>query len=212
MRVIYSPVAAMEAAAREQRVGVGFGVVALSAVLGAISAVVSVAGGNVAGQLTPQNFPQVPPDVLSNLTTFIEIGVPVSAAISPFVWLLLVTLLMQLVTGFFGGSGPISAMFAVVGVAHVPFLIAGVIGLLLSGVSAAIDSAVILGISDILLTPFLIWHVALLVIGASFARSVSYGESGGSCSISCAGCLGVIVVVIIGLALIGVLAGAAGGG
>ena len=40
----------------------------------------------------------------------------VLSVLAPFVWWIAVSLAMQLVTRFFGGEGPLSAMLAVVGV------------------------------------------------------------------------------------------------
>ena len=60
---------------------------------------------------------------------------------------------------------------------------------------------------------FLLWHVALVGIGAAFARRVGYGESAGSCAISCAGCIGLIlIVVLVFVVLVVVIVGAAGSG
>ncbi|MDP8939047.1 MAG: hypothetical protein M3N10_01905 [Actinomycetota bacterium] len=69
-----------------------------------------------------------------------------------------------------------------------------------------------LGLLSVLLSlAFLIWFVALVVIGAAQARNIGYGESTGSCAISCAGCLGLIIggVVIVAV-MVSVVAGAAG--
>lgn len=41
----------------------------------------------------------------------------------PFVLWVVVSLVMQLVTRFFGGEGPLSAMFAAVGVAYLPYVL-----------------------------------------------------------------------------------------
>ena len=53
----------------------------------------------------------------------------------------------------------------------------------------------------------LVWHVVLVVIGASLDRRIGYGESAGSCAISCAGCLGLIILVAVLPAGIGILIG-----
>lgn len=214
---IWSPVRAMETVARERRVAAGFGVIALAAILGLISSAISVFSGSVTGQINPQDFPDIPPDVLGNFVTALQVGLPVSAVLSPFVWWLVITLVMQLVTRFFGGTGPISAMFATMGVAYAPFLISGVIGIPLVGVLAAVGQqgvvATILGLVNLLLTiAFLVWHVALIIIGARFAREISYGQSGGSCAISCVGCGGLVLITTIVLVVIGIAVGSSGAG
>lgn len=214
---IWSPVRAMETVARERRVVAGFGVIALAAILGLISSAISVFGGSITGQINPQDFPDIPPNVLGNFVTALQVGLPVSAVLSPFVWWLVITLVMQLVTRFFGGTGPISAMFATMGVAYAPFLISGVIGIPLVGVLAVVDQqgvvATILGLVNLLLTiAFLVWHVALIIIGARFAREISYGQSGGSCAISCVGCGGLVLITTIVLVVIGIAVGSSGAG
>jgi hypothetical protein len=125
---------------------------------------------------------------------------------------------MQLVTSFFGGAGPFSAMLAVVGVASVPFVIQAALQILLTGSQAALGpesgaTSVIGALNSLVGLAFLVWHVVLVVIGASFARRVGYGQSAGSCAISCAGLVGLILIVAIVVAiLIALLVGAAGSG
>ena len=73
-------------------------------------------------------------------------------------------------------------------------------------------AASILGLlSSLISLAFFVWFVVLVVIGAAQARNISYGESTGSCAISCAGCFGIIIgiVVILGV-IISIVAGAAG--
>ena len=53
-----------------------------------------------------------------------------------------------------------------------------------------------------------VWSAVLVVIGAALARRIGYGESAGSCAVSCAGCLGLIILVAVVLAGIGILVGA----
>ena len=41
------------------------------------------------------------------------------------------------------------------------------------------------------------WFVVLVVIGASQARGPDHVESAGSCAVSCVGCAGLIILVVI---------------
>src|SRR5919202_1952373 len=123
LAVIWAPVRTLERVAGEQRVLLGFTITALSAVLGLIVAVVNALGGVTASQFTSQNFPDLPPAFYENTPEIVSVMLLISAVLSPFVWWLVVSLLMQLVTRFFGGTGPLSAMLAVVGVANVPFVV-----------------------------------------------------------------------------------------
>jgi hypothetical protein len=115
--------------------------------------------------------------------------------------------LMQLITRFFGGSGPFSGMLAAVGVAQVPFLVSAIISLPIVGLQIVLgppDSASenpvssLLGLlSSLLGLAFFIWFAVLVVIGTALARRVSYGQSTGSCAISCAGLIGLLLVVTV---------------
>ena len=52
---------------------------------------------------------------------------------------------------------------------------------------------------------FFLWYIVLVVIGAALARGVGYGESAGSCALSCVG-LGVLIILVVIAAAIGVFA------
>ena len=217
VRAIWSPVAAMENVARERKLGTGFGVIVLAALLALAFSAISVFTGNAGTQINPQDFPTIPPETLRSMETAIKVGLPVFSVLVPFVWWIGVSLVMQLVTRFFGGNGPLSAMFAVVGVAYVPFLISGVVSFLLTSLQRLIGvpsaAASVIGIiSFLLVLGFVVWHVALVIIGASFAREVSYGQSGGSCAISCVGFVVLVVLLILAAILIIALATGALGG
>ena len=216
LAVIWAPVRTLERVAGEQRVLLGFTITALSAVLGLIVAVVNALGGVTASQFTSQNFPDLPPAFYENAPEIVSVMLLISAVLSPFVWWLVVSLLMQLVTRFFGGIGPLSAMLAVVGVANVPFVVldalqipAAVLQALLGPESAG---ASVVGVLTSLLSFLaLAWHVVLVVIGAAFVRRIGYGQSAGSCAISCAGCAGLILVVgVVFVVLIVIFVGAVG--
>lgn len=214
LAVLWAPVRALSRAAEERRVLLGFGLVALYAALSLIVAAVDLLGGVTTGAFSTEDFPGVPPEILEG---FSEPGVEVliSAVLSPFFGWVVVSLLMQLVTRFFGGTGPLSGMFAVVGVAAAPLVIAVAIELPATGLQAmAGPESTVTALLDLLLLALVLaayaWNVALVVVGAAFARRIGYGQSAGSCAISCAGCAALILLVglVIG-GLIAVLLGAA---
>jgi hypothetical protein len=212
-------------AAEERWVLLAFGIVALYAALnlvgtglGAFSALEQLRSG-------PQGA-ELPPEFEEFFTAFFVFGL-VFSVVWPFVSWLLISGLMQLITRFFGGTGPFSGMLAVVGVAHVPYLIERLIQILLAGLqillvpdpATAADpttggglAATLLGLLSFLLwLAALVWFVILVVIGAAFARRVGYGESAGSCAISCAGIVGLILIVGVVLAVVvAALVGAVG--
>jgi hypothetical protein len=209
--VIWTPVRTLRRVAGERRALPGLVVVALYAVLSlAVSAAFVLSGATRRSIVQQSAQPGLPPESLETLVRVAEVGTPVLAALSPFVIWLVVSLLMQLATRFFGGAGPLSSMLGVVGVSQAPLLVGGVLGAVLSGlqllagagtpVGAALDYLVFLiGLG------FSLWYVVLVVIGAALARNIGYGESAGSCALSCVG-LGVLIIVVVIVAAIGIFA------
>jgi hypothetical protein len=203
-----------------------FGIVALYAALslvgtslGTFSTLEQLRSGPQAAEL-PQEF--------EGFSTYLFVFTLLFSVIWPFISWLLISGLMQLVTRFFGGTGPFSGMLAVIGVAHVPSVIERTVQIPLAGLQillapdpAAADStaggglaATVLGLLSLLLwLAAFVWFVVLVIIGAALARHVGYGESAGSCAISCAGIVGLILVVgvilaVVVAALIGVVGSA----
>ena len=218
LAVVWAPVRTLARVAEGRRVLLGFIVTVLYAVLSLIGGVIDALGGLTANQFSPRNFPGLPPEFYESAPEVVSVALLIFAVVGAFVWWLLVSALMQLVTGFFGGAGPFSAMLAVVGVASVPFVIQATLQILLTGSQAALGpesgaTSVIGALNSLVGLAFLVWHVVLVVIGASFARRVSYGQSASSCAISCAGLVGLILIVAIVVAiLVALLVGAAGSG
>src|SRR5215210_2945274 len=138
LAVIWAPVSTLARVAEERRVLLGFGVVAFLAVLGLIVSVVDVLGGVTASQFTPLNFPDLPPSFYESAAEIVPIGLLTNAVVSPFVWWLVVALLMQLVTRFFGGTGPLSGMLAVVGIACIPIIVVAVLQIPITGLQAVL--------------------------------------------------------------------------
>lgn len=222
LAVIWAPVSTLARAAEERRVLLGFSVVALYAALGLVGAAIVVFGGLTQAQFQQPGAQSLPPG-FEDVLAYIGVFSLVWAAIYPFFLWLLVSGLMQLVTRFFGGTGPFSGLLAVVGVAQVPLVIYAAISIPITGLQAVLGPpdpetgasvSTVLGLlGGLLWLAFLLWHAALVVIGAAFARRVGYGQSAGSCAISCAGCVGLILIVVVVLVvLVAVVAGAAGSG
>jgi hypothetical protein len=218
MEVIWAPQRALERVARECNVVAGFGIVALWAAFSLLTAGVTVFFGDIDRQLRPQDFPELPPELFEGVALGTRILIPASAVLWPFVWWAAISLVMQLATRIFGGSGPLSGMFAAVGAACVPLALGAIVQLPIAilQVSLGFESpaGTVLGLlGNLILLAIYLWHIALVVIGARFARQVSYGESGGACALSCVGCGGLILLAItIFVVLVVALAGAAGGG
>ncbi len=194
----------------------GFGITALYAALSLVGTGLAVFGGLTQAQFQQPGGP-APPPMLEDLLPAINIFSVVFAAASPFVFWLLVSGLMHLVTRFFGGTGPFSRMLAAVGVAQVPLVIASILQLPVVGLQVALGpentAAAVAGLlSGLLGLLGLLWFIVLVVIGAALARQVGYGESTGSCAISCAGCVVLILIVVVFVVLVAVLVGAAGSG
>jgi len=211
--------------AEERRVLLGFGVVALCAALSLVSSALAafflfpqmLSGFREAG---------LPPEFETVFTFSVVLGL-IFSVVWPFVLWLLVSGLMHLVTRFFGGIGPFSVMLAVIGVAQVPLVISGIVQLPIAGLQIALlpedlgamdpaagyplgPAVTAVGyLGSAISFAVLIWFAVLVVIGAAFARRVGYGESVGSCAISCVGCTGLIILpVIVIVAVFAVVGGA----
>jgi hypothetical protein len=186
-------------------------VVALYAALSLAVSAAFVLGGATRRSVEQQSTQPGPSqESLETLVRVAEVGTPILAALSPFVIWLVVSLLMQLATRFFGGAGPLSSMLGVVGVAQAPLIAGGVLGAVLSGLQLLAGAGTPLGAAlDYLVflagLGFSLWYVVLVVIGAALARNIGYGESAGSCALSCVG-LGVLIIVVVVAAAIGIFA------
>lgn len=203
--VIWSPVRVLREVAAERNLLAGFIIVAVNAALGLAGVAILIFGGNLQAQLEASGA-QLPQGFFES---FAVIAL-VLAVLAPFVWWLLISLVMHLVTRFFGGEGPISATFSVVGVAFAPLVLSAVVSIPLGGLQALLETGSAAGtaiglLSNLFALAFLVWHVVLVVLGVALARNVGYGESTGSCAISCGGCLGIIILVIVALGIIGAL-------
>ena len=200
--VIWSPIRVLREVAEARNVLAGFIVVAVSAALGVASVAILLFVGDLQAQIEASGA-QLPEGFFESFA----VGTLIFAVLASFVWWVLVSLLMQLVTRFFGGEGPLSAMFAVVGASLAPFVISAVLTLPLGVLQATLETgssaATVIGLlSNLITLAVLIWHVVLVVIGAALARNIGYGESAGSCAISCGGCLGLIILVVVALAVV----------
>ena len=95
---------------------------------------------------------------------------------------------------------------------EVPLALGSLVQVLATGLQVAFGVSSTAGVAfglvgGLVALATLVWHVVLVVIGASLDRRIGYGESAGSCAISCAGCLGLIILVAVLPAGIGILIG-----
>jgi hypothetical protein len=189
----------------------GFVVTAVYAALSLVAAAVAVLGGVTRAQFDPRGV-DLPPGAVDDLVAAAEVATLLFSVLSPFVWWLVVSLVMQLATRLFGGEGQLSATLAAVGVAEVPLALGSLVQALATGLQVAIgvgsNTGVIVGLlGGLLALAAFVWHVVLVAIGAALAHRIGYGEAAGSCAVSCVGCLGLIIVVTVVLVGIGILAG-----
>jgi hypothetical protein len=204
--------------AAERNVLAGFVVTAVYAALSLAAAAIAVLGGVTRAQFAGQPAPPgLSPGALESIVRLTEAGTLILSVLTPFVWWVAISLVMQLVTRFFGGEGPISAMLAVVGVAGVPLALGALFQTIGTGLQAALGVESTAGtvaglLGGLVALATLVWHVVLVVVGAALARGIGYGESAGSCAVSCAGCLALIILVAVVLVGIGVLVANAYGG
>ena len=200
LAVIWAPVSALARVAEERRVLLGFSIVALYAALQLFIEVMGILGGATVSTFDPENFSGLPPEFVEGFSQVGKVVSIISAVLSRFIGWTVVSLLMQLVTRFFGGTGPLSGMFAAVGVAAVPLVIASTVELPVTGLQVVLGpdstgATLIDALVGLLFVAAYAWNIVLVVIGAAFARRIGYGESAGSCAISCAGCAGLILIV-----------------
>jgi hypothetical protein len=186
--------------AEDRNVLAGFIVTAAYAALGLATAVAAVLGGVTRAQFEGQ--PGLPPGTLDDVRVATEVGLIASSVLTPFVVWLGVSLIMHLVTRFFNGAGPLPAMLAVVGVAGVPLALSALVGLVFTGLQAAVGAESTVGVAfgyagSLLGLAALVWYAALVVVGAALARGIGYAESAGACAVSCVGCAGLIILVVI---------------
>jgi hypothetical protein len=211
--VILAPVRVLRNIAAQRDVLAGFVVTAVYAALSLATAAASVFAGVTRAQFAGQPAPPgLPPGALESLVRATEVATLVLSVLTPFVWWVAVSLVMQLVTRFFNGEGPLSAMMAVVGVAGAPLALGALFQLLGTGLQAALGLESIAGtlaglVGGLVALGTLVWHVVLVVVGAALARRIGYGESAGSCAVSCAGCLAIIILVAVVLVGMGILVG-----
>lgn len=209
--VIWSPVRTLRRVAQERRALPGFVVVALYAALSLAVSAAFVLGGVTRRSIEQQPAqPGLPPGFEDTLVRVAEVAIPASALVAPFVIWVVVSLLMQLTTRFFGGTGPLSSMLGVVGVAQAPFLLNVVVGAVLTGLQflagAGTPAGTALGyLVSLVGLAFFLWYIVLVVIGAALARGVGYGEAAGSCALSCVG-LGILIILVVIVAAVGIFA------
>ncbi|MDQ4128364.1 MAG: YIP1 family protein [Actinomycetota bacterium] len=210
MAVIWAPVRVLREAASGRRVFAGFAVTVVYALLGLAGSVIAVLGGVTGAQLGGQPAPGLPPGTFDSVRTVIEVGVILSSVLTPFVVWISVSLIMQLVTRLFDGRGPLPAMLAVVGVSGVPLVLSAAVGVVFTGSQAALGAQSTAGVAlgytgGLLGLAAAVWFVVLVVVGASQARGLGYAESAGSCAVSCIGCAGLIILVMVVVGLGAVL-------
>ena len=210
--VIWAPVRTLRRVTEEHRALPGLAVVVANAALGVVVGTIFVLTGATRRSVMQQaaQRPDLHPDTPELVARVTEVGTLALAALSPFVIWLVVSLLMHLATRLFGGVGPLSSMLGAVGVAQAPLVVGNLLGAVLSGlrllagagtpVGAALDYLVFLASLG-----FSLWYVVLVVIGASLARNIGYGESAGSCALSCVGLVVLIILVMI-VAAVGIFA------
>jgi hypothetical protein len=218
LAVVWAPVRVLRDVAVHKRVLAAFIVTALYAALGLAGSVVAALGGVTQAQFDGQP-PGLPPGTVEYIREAIELSLVVSSVLTPFALWISVSLFMHFVTRFFGGGtrvvistsemnavsasdGSLAATLAAVGISGVPLVISSAIGLLLSVLRVAIGAqstaGIVLGyVAGLLGLAAFVWYVVLVVIGAAQARNLGYSESAASCAVSCIGCAGLIILVLI---------------
>lgn len=206
--ILRTPHRSLHSVARNQRVWVAGGIVILWASLNSILTLVFVNDSDFEAQ-----FPQLSAQAVDQLETGLGILGPLTAFAIPFVWWIGVSALMLLATRLFGGQTNFLTVLAVIGAACAPWVLGyalqlplGMVQLLLEG--GALSS--VLGMLGLIVSlASLVWHVALVVIGTSFAARTNYRGAAASCALTGLGCATAGLVLIISvMTLIFLLSGA----
>ena len=206
--VLTNPRATLGTVVRERRVWVAMGIVGLWALLNLTLTTLLVFGGDLREQ-----FAGLSPAVLDQVVLTLRNLGPVSAFFLPFVWWIGVSTLLLLTASLFGSSSGYATILSVVGAACAPWVLGyalqlplGMVQLLLEG--GALSS--VLGTLGLIVSlASLVWHVALVVVGTSFAARTNYRGAAASCALAGLGCATAgLVLVISVLTLIFLLSGA----
>ena len=137
LAVLWAPVRTLSRVAEERRVLLAFGVTALYAALSLVGAALAVYGGLLQAQLRPAGAPPLPPEFERFMAVGYVLGL-ILTVLSPFLFWLLVSGLMHLVTGFFGGTGPFSWTLVAVGVAQAPLVVSTAMGIPVTSLQVAL--------------------------------------------------------------------------
>jgi hypothetical protein len=223
--VLWRPADVLARVARQSRVLLGLAVVALWAAIGVISSLITLATGGVANQLNDAQLQALPAETRELIVGAASILGPLASVVSPFLFWLLIAGFVWVAARILGGRGSFTAMLAVAGVALVPMVLSALISLPFSAVqgviqgqlnpadpSAGLGAAAGAGVIALLLLlvslAALVWLFALVIIGTRFAMNLDgYGRSAGACALSCGGCLGIFVLLIVGLVVLGAALG-----
>lgn len=208
-KVLWSPVDVLRRVAHNRQVLLGFAAVSLVAALGLISSLIQVASGTVANQFDTPEFRQLPPDLQEMISNSVSVAAPIGAVLQPFILWALISGLVYLAARILGGRGPLTAMLAIVGLSFLPSALSTLVGIPIAIITGSVNPtsgaglAGVIGVGAIgglIALAILVWQIALVIIGTRFAQNLdSYGRSGGACALSCGGCLGIAVLLIVGV-------------
>ena len=109
--------------------------------------------------------------------------------------------LLLLAAGLFGGSPGYATMLSVVGAACAPWVLGYALQLPLGMMQLVLEggalSSVLGTLGLIVSLASLVWHVALVVIGTSFAARTNYRGAAASCALTGLGCATAGLVLVI---------------
>jgi hypothetical protein len=131
-------------AAEGRRTLAGFAATAVHALLGLCR---SCRQEHRRAQFEGQSAPALPPGTLDNVRKATEVAIILSSVLTPVVVWVAVSLAMQLVTRFFNGSEPLPAEPAVVFISGVPPALSAAVGLVLTGLQAALGAQIAAGVA-----------------------------------------------------------------
>ncbi len=199
--------------AADRAVLTGLAIVIVWAIVSLLAGIVSQ-GGNLS-QLNREltSNPEISSQQAREIARAVGTFLPVLSGVAPLVWWIVISCLMYAATAMLGGRGPFGALLATVGVAAAPYAVLSLINLVLGLIATATNeptaAALFNTLGNLLGLIALVWHIWLVILGASLSRDLSTGQATGSCAISCVGC-GILLVALVFVIVI-VAAAAVGG-
>jgi hypothetical protein len=198
--VLKAPGPTLQSAAKRQTLAPGLVAVAIWGLLNAALTLISTGEGDFEAW-----FPELPPGSFAEIEGFLTGFATAAGGLGPFFWWIGVSGLLFLSARLFGGDADFRAVFAVVGIACAPWIVADALILLLVAFGLVFGPALAatLGVLSFAVSlAALVWHVALVILGVSVAGGMGYGGASATFGLAGFGCLTATLFLVLTLAVL----------